>query len=122
MEIYIYEPGYAYLRIETTIPDDVSHTLSLYKIISDGPKFLEEYIPNTIARTSEVIEQIDEAIKQIDFPKSDWNQKDSTKASYIKNKPEITAGKNYFVLTDIADGCDYVVQIENDIKESNKNR
>jgi hypothetical protein len=37
----------------------------------------EKFIPDTIARTSDIQEQV----------QSDWNQRDDTKADYIKNRP-----------------------------------
>lgn len=57
------------------------------------------------------IENLDSAIVSLSekVAQSDWNQEDSTKPDYIKNKPNVT--NNYIILKDYINGYDYMIMM-----------
>lgn len=65
----------------------VEHTFEVYTGEAIVKQLDEKFIPDTIARTTYVDEQISGAISEI--PQPDWNQNDETASDYIKNKPFI---------------------------------
>lgn len=87
----------------------------------------DNFIPETIARTSaveeiktlvgetSVSEQIEAAIAKIpevEIPEqvqSNWEQDDEAAVDYIKNKPRVA--KKYFIMTDEINGLDYAISM-----------
>ena len=68
----------------------------LVRHTADLKQLDEKFIPSTIARTEDIVQ-------------SDWNETDETSLSFIKNKPDFDATKNYITLVDQINGFTYLV-------------
>ena len=113
---------------DSTQPDYINNRThwvegSTYHTLNDN------FIPETIARTSAVeeiktlvgetpvSEQIEAAIAgipEVEIPEQtqvDWEQDDEAAVDYIKNKPRVA--KKYFIITDEINGLDYKITMEN---------